>query len=74
VASGILPDVEGGIVPPGIDELNINDWQNDQPPDQANMVLSAGLEARLYGRQGCLPPRPIQLRDSGLRFRLRKQG
>jgi hypothetical protein len=33
VASGILPDVKGGILPPGTSGRHINDWQNDQPPD-----------------------------------------
>jgi hypothetical protein len=33
VASGILPDIEGGILPPGTSGRHINDWQNDQPPD-----------------------------------------
>jgi hypothetical protein len=49
-----MPDVEGGILPPGKGECNIKGRQNYQPPDWTNMVLSAGLEARLYVRQGCL--------------------
>jgi len=55
VASGILHDVEGGILPPGKGGRHTKCRQNDQPPDWTSMVLSAALEARLYGRQGCPP-------------------
>ena len=70
VASGILPDVEDGILPPGKGGRNTKGRQHDQPPDWTSMVLSAALETRLYGRQGCPPlhqamlPRPIRLRVS----------
>jgi len=44
VAAGILPAVEGGILPPGLkpDISNVADFST---------LLSAGLEARLHGRQ-----------------------
>jgi hypothetical protein len=42
-------------LPPGKGGRNFKGWQHDQPPDWTSRVLSAGLEARLYGRQGCPP-------------------
>jgi len=44
VAAGILPAVEGGILPPGPVPVISNDF--DFPT-----LLSAGLEARLYVSQ-----------------------
>jgi hypothetical protein len=43
VASGILPDVEGGILPPGKGGRNIKPRQIYQPSDSTRRFLSAGL-------------------------------
>ena len=43
MVAGILPAVEGGTLPPGP--------RLDFPPPPIFDALSAGLEARLYGRQ-----------------------
>jgi hypothetical protein len=45
VASGILPDGEGGILPPGKDRRNTLCRQQDHSPDWISMVLSAGQES-----------------------------
>jgi hypothetical protein len=69
VASGILPDVEGGILPPGKNVKIIPYRQNPFTSLNLRAVPSAGLEARLHGRPGGPPPlqpvfsRPIQLRN-----------
>jgi hypothetical protein len=62
VASGILPDVEGGILPPGSKRPTHPRLPKQSFGLNLRMALSAGLEARLHGRQGCLPLR----RKSGL--------
>jgi hypothetical protein len=49
-----LPDVEGGTLPPGIRVQNGCDVRILRALGIV-VVLSAGLEARLYGRQGCPP-------------------
>ena len=51
VAAGILPASEGGILPPG-SGFGISGALSD------SVAQSAGQDARLYGRQGCLPPHP----------------
>jgi len=60
VAAGFQPASEGGILPPEKNPHSTGDpgRAKDSPPAQAN---SAGLEARLTGRQGCLPPRLLIL-------------
>jgi hypothetical protein len=47
--SGILPDVEGGILPPGI--CAYSSGNDEFKPSCVVTGFSAGLEARLYGRQ-----------------------
>jgi hypothetical protein len=54
-----VPDVEGGILPPGIRVQIGCDVRIFRAP-KITAVLSAGLEGRLYGRQGC-PPLQFQL-------------
>ena len=49
VASGILPDVEAGILPPGMTVRMVR--RVSGKPDRS----PPGWEARLCGRQGCLP-------------------
>ena len=51
-----LATVAAGILPPGETGSPVEVWDksNDSPKSEAS---SAGLEARLTGRQGCLPPR-----------------
>jgi hypothetical protein len=59
VASGILPDVEGGILPAG--KAPDITWSLEFPKAfRTACERSAGLEARLYGKLGCLPPRPLR--------------
>ena len=50
VASGILPDVEGGILPPG---SRVDRPEHGRAFQRIVTAcgFSAGLEARLYGRQ-----------------------
>jgi hypothetical protein len=50
VASGILPDVEGGILPPGLGSASPC-GSVDFKPLIFSHIHSAGLEARLTGRQ-----------------------
>ena len=57
VESGILPDVEGGILPPGSKHGLAKAFSSFAKRSVVCTVFSAGLEARLYGRQGCLPLR-----------------
>ncbi len=56
VASGILPDVEGGFQPPGISVRNIR-LAKPRPSRWWARSSSAGLEARLHGRPGGPPLR-----------------
>jgi hypothetical protein len=49
-----LPDVEGGILPPGICAQTCRGLRIFRALEIV-VALSAGLEARLYGRQGCPP-------------------
>jgi len=60
VEAGFQPASEGGILPPERNAHSTGDpgRDKDSAPAQAN---SAGLEARLTGRQGCLPPRLLIL-------------
>lgn len=60
VAAGFQPAGEGGILPPGKDGHSTGSLETlkDSAPTQAN---SAGLEARLNGRQGCPPPQLLIL-------------
>ena len=56
VAVGFQPAVEGGILPPGTLPASVEYQESFSSPARAE-ANSAGLEARLNGRQGCLPPR-----------------
>src|SRR6266516_2250935 len=60
VAAGFQPAGEGGILPPGKNAHSTGSPENpkDSTLTQGN---SAGLEARLTGRQGCPPPRLLIL-------------
>jgi peroxiredoxin len=60
VAAGFQPAVEGGILPPGINPAPIEPHESFKDAPLTN-THSAGLEARLNGRQGCLPPRLLIL-------------
>jgi peroxiredoxin len=55
VAAGFQPAVEGGILPPGKD-AQLPGSQTNSVNAPSSQAASAGLEARLNGRQGCLPP------------------
>ena len=73
MASGILPDVEGGILPPGKNAEIIPYCQNPFTRLNVRAVPSAGLEARLHGRPGGPPPlQPVfPPPDSGSELSLR---
>jgi peroxiredoxin len=60
VAAGFQPAGEGGILPPGQNAHSTGSPERakDSEPTPGN---SAGLEARLTGRQGCLPLRVLIL-------------
>jgi len=51
VAAGILPAVEGGILPPGKDAANTQSRPTIPKSSASSSADSAGLEARLYGWQ-----------------------
>jgi peroxiredoxin len=58
VAAGFQPAVEGGILPPGETgpTVEVRDMSDNALQSEAS---SAGLEARLNGRQGCPPPQVV---------------
>ncbi len=55
VAAGFQPAVEGGILPPGANAQSTEARESFNNSLQSE-AASAGLEARLNGRQGCPPP------------------
>lgn len=56
VAAGFQPAVKGGILPPGIQALSPESLERSKDSVHSE-AGSAGLEARLNGKQGCPTPR-----------------
>lgn len=65
VVAGLQPAVGGGILPPGMSTQPSESPENCNrtEPSDAN---SAWLEARLNGRQGCLPPQLLIISAGGV--------
>jgi hypothetical protein len=55
-----LPAVESGILPPGKNARRFDGVRFVPAPAPGASPFPPGWEARLYGRQGCLPPPSLE--------------